>query len=157
MKLFKLGVIVTELITQLPGALSHAIIDADGRVAYYFQPSGLNPKDGTPLDRTRVTPNRVIGGTETDYTVPLEVLNTNVKHIPTGFEGGCIGMILHSSGCVHLLLQPKDLHKETGQLVVPQDFTVQECTGEKLPAMTEAEVEKEKKVKPSPSGGKFIV
>ena len=149
MKLFKLSTDVTDAATKKTGQLALAVIEADGHVVYWFQPDGLNMKKGTPLQRIRLTPNRVIGGVEKEYEIRTDLLMTNVEHKPSGFKGVCTSIILMDTGCCHLVISPTTTVADTGELVQDHDFSIQNCVGDKLSPMTEEEKTVEQKVRPS--------
>ena len=139
---------VTDTATGTLGSLKHAIIESDGQVSYNFQPEGLNTKDGTPLEWSRLKPNRIKDGVEKEYDVPVEVLNTRIKHDPTGFEGICTDIFLFSTGCCHFVIAPSTRNKETNELTRAHDFPTQECSGAAIKKLTPKEKEVEQKKKP---------
>lgn len=151
--MYKLGEMVTDSATGLKGMITHLQVEMDSNRWYRFQPRGLNPETGLPVDGMWITHNRVIGGTEVpdDDRFPFQVLGTEVEDIATGFKGTAVNFVLHSSGCIHISIQPKGALAKTGAPTLQQDFDILRVRGKALKVLPTKEVEKQKRDKPSPS------
>jgi hypothetical protein len=151
--IIKLGTKVTDLPTGQTGLITHLHIEQDGRLQYLLQPNGLNPKDGQPVKRIWTVPERLKGATA-DHRVelPLEVLGTKVKDTASGFSGIATAIQLHISGCLHVVVQPQGVLKESGERIEPFDFDIRRLEGKAIKQMTEEERDRDQVKRPSPSG-----
>lgn len=127
--MIKLGTKVVDKATGLEGHLSHYQVEG-GYGMYNFQPAGLDPEKGAPINSYWVSPDRIEGGvTVPDSYLGLEVLGTIVKDTKTGFEGTAVASILHLNGCLHIDVQPKGKGKDGGKLG-RHNFDIRELSGE---------------------------
>src|ERR1019366_7592889 len=132
---------------------THMQLDTAQQVFYHFQPKGLNPKTGEPVDSYLVDPARLIDGeyVEDFIDLPISVLGTEVEDKASGFKGTAIALIYHINGCVHFDVQPKGTLKETGSSIRQVNFDIRRLTGKAIKKLSEPELEKSKKEKPSPA------
>ncbi len=101
MKLLKLGTIVHDSVSDTQGMLTHALIDMDKNIFYNYQPRGLSPETGQPVDAILTNRARIEGAEEIEIDMPLHALGTIAEDIATGFKGKIIGLTLHINGCLH--------------------------------------------------------
>lgn len=150
--MIKLGSNVTDIATGMEGMATHLQIDMNMSEFYQFQPRGLNPKSGQPVDRMWLVEDRLEGGEIVDdLELPTHVLGTIVEDTASGFKGMAISLVLHINGCVHFNVQPKGL-QDTGAPIETCNFDIRRLTGEAIAPMTVEEQKKDEKEKPSPSG-----
>lgn len=151
MQIIKLGTIVTDTVTELKGMLTHFTKDMGGNQFYLFQPSGLSPETGKPVDTFWIPGNRVKGGLTEEVELPEAVLGTKVEDIATGFAGIAIGITLHINGCVHVDVKPKGIQKKTGDSFERIDFDIRRMKGEAIKQLSEKEYQESKRKNPSPA------
>ena len=155
--MIKLGGIVTDSATGATGMAVARQIELDRSVNVLLQPKGLNPKNGEPVKGVYVVEQRLTGGEqEVGVDYPYHILGTDVEDTATGYKGMAIALIVHISGCVHLLIQAKGRNEDGGP-IHPQNFDIRRCAGPAIAPMTVAEVEQDKKVHPSPNDGPCFV
>ena len=136
MKTLKLMTPVTDIATGLSGFATTLWVDTDHRVRYMFQPTGINPENGQPVDRIDLELGRLEGYKESDMEdidIPLEVLGTHVRDRASGFEGTATILIKHPNGCCHVMVQPKGVLKKTNSPIQRRDFDMRQLEGEKVP------------------------
>lgn len=131
MKIFKLGTIVQDSITGNKGMLTHLQRETGGELFYLFQPRGLSPKTGEPVDNYFITSARILGGEviEAPY-LGEDIIGTSVEDDATGFKGIASASILHINGCLHIEIQPTGTVKETGARIKPHEFDIRRLKGE---------------------------
>lgn len=149
--LFELGVMMEDRATGLKGMLTHYELQTGGNEHYNFQPRGLNPETGTPVDAKWITEDRVKGCPRVACDLPQEVLETAVTDRASGFKGIATGLVLHINGCIHVLIQAKGLLKKTGAMIEQQDLDIRRLSGSKIPALTKKVKKASEKKHPSPS------
>lgn len=143
---------ITDSATGLSGMLTHFQAELGGNRYYNFQPSGLNPEDGQPVKRLWLTEDRMTNApTAKMVDLPLEVLGTEVADAASGFRGKATSVTLHSSGCVHVHVQPEGRLAKTGAAIESCDFDIRRLSGPAIPQLTEEQIERSEKKNPSPS------
>jgi hypothetical protein len=151
--MFRLGGIITDSATSLKGMLTHYVILIGGSAKYIFQPHGLSPESGEPVDNVFLEPIRIQGGEVVpEPALPLEVLGTEAEDMASGFKGTVIELCLHISGCIHVVIQPKGPVKKTGEIHKAHGFDIRRCKGVAIKPMTEPQRQEGQKEKPSPMG-----
>lgn len=151
MQLFKLGKEVIDTATNRKGMLIHCQIDLNRSAFYNFQPKGLNPKTGAPLKGSWIATSRIKNGELVDVFLPVEALESIATDKASGFKGTVTAITLHISGCVHMVIQSKGT-QENGSSVDSVDFDMRRLSGSKIPKLTEKQIQKDQKKKPSPAG-----
>lgn len=152
-KHYPLNTDVTDSATGLLGRLVHLIIETGDVRHYNFQPRGLNPKTGQPVDRFWIQPCRILNvDSAVERELPVEVIGTEVTDDASGFTGKAISVILHPSGCVHVGVQPAGKLGETGGKIDSCDFDIRRISGPAVPKFTPEELAREERRAPSPSG-----
>jgi hypothetical protein len=142
--------LVSDSATWMKGMLTHCHINPAGHASYVFQPNGLNPETGHPLDRTFIDESRIRDGHAVDIEVPLEVLGTLVEDKASGLKGTAVGLVLHMSGCIHVDIQPNGRVAKTGAAPERIDIDIRRLKGNKIPKLTKAERAADQAKKPSP-------
>lgn len=150
MKVFKLGMMVEDSITKVKGMLTHLSVDMDKGLKYIFQPRGLNPKTGKPVDIMFLDTARVKGGTEIELELPMSILGTKAEDMATGFKGKVVTIWYHINGCLHVELKPEGTNEDTGATFDAHEFDIRRVKGEKIPVFTEEKLQESIKFKPSP-------
>lgn len=153
MKIIKLGTITTDTATGREGMVTHLQMETGNVIFYIFQPRGLNPENGQPVKSTFVVPDRLVKVNEIPLPAnfPVDVLGTEVEDIATGFKGNAVGITLHQSGCVHVVVQPPGMIEKTGASFESTDFDIRRLKGKKIPVLTEKQKEADQTKRPSPS------
>lgn len=154
MKILKLGQKVRDSITKVEGVLTIFTIDCGKNKNYLFQPRGLNPDNGFPLDTYWVTKNRVIpfDSEELLYDnikMPTEILHTLVYDKITTFAGIAIGLTYYLNGCIHVDIKPRTL-SPNGNSIEAKECDFRRLEGEAITTMTEKEHTKSIQEAPSP-------
>jgi hypothetical protein len=150
MKALKLGTTVKDTATGLKGMLTLLQLRQDFSQYYNFQPQGLNPEDGQPVDTYWIEPQRVVDGIAVDIDLPEEVMATEVRDTATGFHGKVISMTHFLSGCTHIEIQPEGRNKKTGNPFKSLGLDIMRCEGKAIKKLSVHEKEEHKKEKPSP-------
>lgn len=150
MLLLKLGSTVADRATELAGMITHVQIDSSMSPYYNFQPKGLNQETGSPIKGAWITEDRIKGAIFIEIDIPLDVLGTIATDKASGFKGTVTAITMHISGCLHAVLQPKG-NKKDGSAIDAEDFDIRRLKGTKIPKLTEKQVEKQQKKKPSPA------
>ena len=149
----KLGTTVKDKSTNQEGMLTLMQVEQNDSRYYYFQPRGVSPKNGEPVEGRWIVDTSVEGGIEvTPPYLPLDILGSYAKDNASGYEGNVISLRLHINGCVHVSLQSTQILKETGTVPLSVDFDIRRLSGEKIDNMTEEELEESKIKNPSPVG-----
>jgi len=149
--MIKLGSVVTESATGLTGMVTHLQIEMDRQRYVLFQPRGLNPETGKPVNSMWVVESRLSGGQMIpEPDLPVGVLGTDVEDSASGFAGVATSIVLHISGCVHVCVQPKGKLEKTGAAVEAHDFDIRRLTGPAIKVMSDSEREVDQREKPSP-------
>lgn len=150
--MIKLGSNVTDTATGIEGMATHLQIEMNMAEYYQFQPRGLNPKSGQPVDRMWLVEERLEGGTIVDdMNLPTHVLGTIVEDEASGFTGMAVSLVLHINGCVHFNVQAKGL-QDTGAPIETCNFDIRRLKGEMINPMTPEEQKQDEVERPSPSG-----
>ena len=146
-----------EKATGLKGMVTHAIINTDKLVKYLFQPRGINPDDGQPVQKIFVGPERLIFSEKDLETVeiPFEILGTQVTDKASGFTGMATEFVRHTHGCFHVIIQPKGTLKKTNSPIKNAEFDLRQCEGPMIEKLDAEQLAKSKKDKPSPTNMKF--
>lgn len=152
MKVLQLGKIVKDTVTDMTGMLTHLILHLGGNKDYVFQPRGLNPQTGEPVDKMWISEERVEGGNFIDIDPPLNILNTFAQDEASGFKGTVVNIVYHINGCIHVGIKPKGLIKSTGSSVTTHDFDIRRVSGPMIKQMSEEQIEESVKKTPSPEG-----
>jgi len=152
-KILKLGTIVKDSATGVEGMLTIVATDMDGSHLYMFQPRGLNPKTGAPVDRMVIATARIVGGEEIEVDLPVEILGTIAEDLATGFTGMIIQLDYHINGCIHVDIKPVGVIAETGTTIESQSFDLRRIKGDKIKPLAEEALEESKKKTPSPELG----
>lgn len=146
-----LGSIVTDSATGNVGMVTHMQVEIGGARWYAFQPRGLNPETGSPVDSCWVVAERLVGGEdEPEPPMPLNVLGTMVTDEASGFTGIATGICLHISGCVHVSVQPRGKLAKTGAAPKSESFDIRRLVGPAIKPMTKQERAADQLVRPSP-------
>ena len=152
--MFKLGTMVKDSVTGLNGMLTHLQVEGDSW-SYLFQPRGLSPKTGEPVEPVWIAADRICNGVEIEVTPELSgalnALGTEVEDQASGFKGIAVAAVFHISGCVHLDIQPRGVVAETGKTVARCNFDVRRLKGKSIKAMSEAERNEDQSARPSPA------
>jgi hypothetical protein len=150
--MIKLGSNVTDAATGIEGMVTHLQIEMDLSEYYQFQPKGLNPKSGQPVDRMWLVEKRLEGGEIVeDVELPTQVLGTIVEDTASGFLGMAVSLVYHINGCVHFNVQAKGL-QDTGAPIETCNFDIRRLKGEAIEPMTVEEQKVDEKKRPSPAG-----
>lgn len=151
MEIIKLGSMVVDSTTGMKGMVTKLDFQPDGFVYYVFQPSGLSPDNGLPVDGFWGVPSRFVGGERVAAPeIPLGVLGTKVEDLATGFKGKVVSLTLHMSGCLHASVQPAGKCAKTGGAFPAAEFDLRRLKGPAIPVLTEEEVAADQRKKPSP-------
>jgi len=145
-----------EKATGLKGRVTHAIIKMDKSVKYLFQPRGINPDDGQPVDKIFVGPERLLFS-EKDLElvdIPFEILGTQVTDKASGFTGMATEFIRYTHGCFHVIIQPKGTLKKTNSPIKHTEFDLRQCEGPMIEKLDAEQLAQSKKKNPSPTNMK---
>lgn len=150
----KLGVPCIDKATELEGQCTHWIMGTDEHINYLFQPKGINPETGHPVDKIHLNGARIEAPEEAYelVDVPVEVLGTQVTDDASGFTGMAISLVQHIHGCFHVQIQPSGRLPKTNSAAERADFSILQCSGEAIPKLSEKEKTEEKGKRPSPTG-----
>jgi hypothetical protein len=150
--MIKLGSQVTDSATGIEGMVTHLQIEMNMSEYYQFQPKGLNPKSGQPVDRMWLVEERLIGGEVVeDQELPTHVLGTIVEDEASGFTGMAVSLVFHINGCAHFNVQASGL-QDTGAPIETCNFDIRRLKGEAIKLMTVEELKVDEKKNPSPTG-----
>jgi len=142
----------TDSATSIKGYLAHLIIRGDGSQVYGFQPNGLNPTNGQPRAVLWLTADRVTKhAPRIMEEIPMEVIGSVVEDIASGFKGVAVDIVMHTTGCIHINVQPSDKIKDSGEPVEAKELDIRRLKGTKIPVLSEKEIAADIKKKPSPS------
>ncbi len=127
----------------------------DGRVSYVFQPRGLNKETCLPIKKIEISVSRLAGindkhWEEIDFA--LDVLGTEVEDTGIVFRGMAIMIVRHTSGCMHVEIQPSGLNPTTNEPIRQIELDLRQCKGKKVPTLTATEHQESLQKKPSPTG-----
>lgn len=154
MKILELGNMVKDTVSATKGMLTHFTIDMGGNERYIFQPQGLNPKTGQPVEAIWVERTRITGAKEVEVDLPLNVLGTQGEDMASGFKGTICEMIYHINGCLHVEIKPKGTLTETGGTIAAKEFDIRRVKGEAITPLNEKQLKESIKDKPSPMPAK---
>jgi len=152
--ILRLGTTVTDIATGLKGMLVIMHVDMDHSCTYNFQPKGINPETGEPVESIWMVATRIKGGeivTDEELNLPYSVLGTEVTDKGSGFTGMAISLVLHISGCVHVNVQPDTKLKATGSPPKVVNFDIRRLEGPALRKLTQAQLKKDQEERPSPA------
>lgn len=137
-------------VTGFDGFVTLWYVEMDGTRGTIFQPEGTQP-DGSPHDAYSAHPMRLTKVTLTpEVYIPLPLLGCEVTHKISGITGTVVTVAVHSTGCLHLELQPKGRTKE-GKKHKVRNFEINECYGHPLlDKKSREQIEAERKETPSP-------
>ena len=148
--MLKLGTEVTDITAGQVGMLTHMQVEMNLNEYYNFQPRGLNPKTGEPVDVRWLVDSSIEGGVEViPPYLPLELLGSQVTDNASGFAGTVVSLRLHINGCVHASVQSSQI-LETGTVPLSVDFDIRRLSGEKIPVLTDEALETSQSINPSP-------
>lgn len=133
--------------------ITHVQFEMDGSVNYRVQPRLMNPKTLHPVDSYWTVPQRLKGATEIGVPdhVPLNALGSIATDDATGMTGMVVGLMMHTSGCLHVVLQPSGVNPETGDKIDLYDVDMRRCTGDQIPKLTAKQRVASELERPSPS------
>ena len=152
MELVKLGKTITDKATNLKGQLTHVQITGSDAIFYLFQPKGLNPETGHPVNTHWITEDRIKGGTKVKCDLPMEMMGSTVTDTASGLKGIVTSLELHINGCIHAIVQPSGTTKKTGNMIESINFDIRRLKGTKVPKFKdEAAKDKNQKEHPSPA------
>lgn len=150
--MLKLGTTVIDKTTGQSGMLTHAQIEKNGNLYYNFQPRGLHPKTGEPLDDRWLVDSNVLNGIEIEMpSIPIDILGSTATDSASGYAGIVVSLRLHLNGCVHCSLQSNTILEETGNVPRSIDFDIRRLTGDKIKSLTDSEFEDSIENNPSPA------
>ena len=150
-RLYKLGCDMSDKASGAKGQLTHVQTDGDNTY-YLFQPKGLNPETGLPVDSKWICAWRVVDGLKVQVELPIELVGTAVRDRASGFGGIVTFVELHINGCLHALIQAKGEVKKTGAMVVESNFDIRRLTGARVPTFgSDGAMVRHMKKKPSPA------
>lgn len=152
MKIFTLGDMVKDTVSDTEGMLTHLILDMDGGSRYIFQPKGLNPKTLQPVERISLDKSRILGATEEEVDLPIDILGKPGEDVATGFKGTIIGLIYHINGCLHVDVKPKGTLPDSGDTVQAHEFDIRRMIIDGKKPLSKFELKKSIKEAPSPDG-----
>ena len=148
--MLKLDTDVKDISCNQDGRLTLMQIEMNGSKYYFFQPKGINPKTGEPIDGRWIVDSSIGGGVQVpDPDLPINILGSQVMDNASGYTGMAISMRLHVNGCCHFSVQSSQL-LETGSVPLSVDFDLRRLSGEKIKTLDEVELEKSKLETPSP-------
>jgi hypothetical protein len=152
-KVLKLGTVCLDKATNLQGTLTHWGINMGARISYLLQPKGLND-EGQPVQKLYLEEERLSVKPEDfeEVEVPFEILGTQVTSKASGFTGMAVEFIRHINGCFHVVIQPQGLSEKTKAPIRKCDFDLRECTGDKIVELSQQELARSKRERPSPTG-----
>lgn len=149
MKTFVLGKMVEDTVTKTKGMLTHMLLTMGGDVQYIYQPRGINPATGIPVDKIMIHSSRVKGGEEQETDVPMQILGTEAEDIATGYKGTIIGLVYHLDGCLHVEIKPAGI-LESGDTIGAQEFDIRRVKGKSIKSLSDKELKESIKKTPSP-------
>jgi hypothetical protein len=156
-RVLKLGEVCTDKATGLTGTLTHWLFDMGQRIDYIFQPQGLNPDNGQPVNKIFIELER-LETTENQFEeveVPFEILGTIVTNMASGFKGMAVNFVRHVNGCFHVAIQPAGRLSKTNSPIQKAEFDLRECSGKMIQKLTDEQLKKSKEKRPSPTGDRF--
>lgn len=149
--MLKLGTTVVDKTTKQFGMLTHMQIEENGNIYYNFQPRGLHPKTGEPLECRWLVDTHVLEGIEiTPPSIPTDIIGSIATDLASGYTGTAVSLRLHLNGCVHISLQSDIILEETGNVPISIDFDIRRLVGDKIPVLTDIEYDNSIVNKPSP-------
>jgi hypothetical protein len=153
MQIIKPGSNVKDIATGIAGMVTHVNVETGNTIFYAFQPKGLNPETGHPLDGEFLVPARLEGGEliALPEIMDLSLLGSEATDEASGFTGVITAIILHISGCVHANVQPRGVMKKTGSKIGSCNFDLRRLMGPKIKKLTEKEREVDQVARPSPA------
>ena len=148
--MLKLGTEVKDIASNQLGMLTLMQIEMNDSTYYYFQPKGVNPKTGEPVDGRWVVDATIEDAIKIpDPDLPLEVLGSHATDMASGYTGMIISLRLHLNGCCHVSIQSSQL-LETGNVPQSVDFDLRRLVGDKIKILDEVKLEESKLETPSP-------
>ena len=151
--MLKLGTKVKDKSTNQEGMLTLMQVEQNNNIYYYFQPRGVSPKHGEPLEGRWIVDSSIEDGIEvTPPYLPIDILGSYAIDNASGYKGNITSLRLHINGCVHVSLQSTQILTETGTVPLSVDFDIRRLSGEKIDNMTEEEKEESQLKNPSPVG-----
>lgn len=150
--MLKLGTTIKDSASGLPGSLTHMNVDTGGNVLYLFQPRGLNPKTGAPLETYWISGDRVcFAETIGNPDFPQGILGSKAEDKASGFAGTVVSLTVHINGCVHAILQAAGRQPESLDMIKSVDFDIRRLQGSAIPNLSESERKADEKKKPGPA------
>ncbi len=149
-KLVKLRTKCRDKATNLPGMVTHWLLDMNGDVQYLFQPKGLD-ESGRPVDKICVCAER-LAVKPADFEmaeIQFDILGSQVTDEGSGFAGMATHLVYHPNGCCHVQIQPAGLTKKKTPIQACE-FDLRQCSGPKIPVLTEPERKASTVERPSP-------
>lgn len=150
--MFKLGCTVTDTATEHTGTVVGYFFEMSGNQLVAFQPRGINPETGHPVDSIWVAEARLVGGVQVDLPdhITLAVLGTEVEDIASGFKGMAVSAQLYMNGCLHLNVQPAGTLAKTGAPIASCNFDIRRLKGKFIKTLDEVEKAASERRHPSP-------
>lgn len=130
--------------------LTHMIIGLNLEIAYIYQPKGLNPETGEPVEKIFVHESRIKEGKYEELEVPIYLLNTKAEDIATEFKGTIIELICHLNGCFHVNVKPEGISNKTGNTLTAHEFDIRRMKGDAIKTLNKKEIKESIKQTPSP-------
>lgn len=149
-KLLELGTMVSDTVSGTKGMLTHLYLETGDQKRYIYQPRGLNPKDGKPVQSIFVDESRISGGKYVEVELPTNALGTPGEDIATGFKGTIIGLTYHINGCTHVEIKPKGINKQTGATFDSHEFDIRRVKGKVIKPLAKKALKKSIQQSPSP-------
>ena len=150
--MIELGSVVEDIATGIEGMVVNLQIEMDHTEYLRFQPRGLNPKTGHPVDSMWLVEARLKGGNRIPMPeLPLHVLGTIVTDNASGFTGMAVNMVLYLNGCFHFNVQAKG-QQDSGAPIETCNFDIRRLSGEAIVPLTKEEQTVSEKKNPSPIG-----
>lgn len=157
LRMIKLITPCKEKATGLKGRVTHAIVKTDKSVKYIFQPSGINPENGQPVEQMFIGPERLDVPKESleEVEVPFEILGTQVTDMASGFNGMAIEFVRYTHGCFHVIIQPKGMLPKTKSPIKQHEFDLRQCTGPMIKQLDAQQLAQSRQKNPSPASVRF--
>ena len=152
--MLKLGTEVIDIASNQTGMLTLMQFEMNGNVYYHFQPKGINPKTGEPVEGRWVVDSTIQNGVDIQMPdIPLKILGSQATDMASGYTGMIVSIRLHINGCCHASIQSSQVI-ETGSVPLSVDFDIRRLVGDKIPILSEPELETSIKKTPSPINNK---
>lgn len=145
-----LGQMTADKVTKTKGMITHLCVHMDLSQSYIYQPKGINPQTGLPVDHILINPLRFVNPQTEVMDIPTELLGTKAEDIATGFKGTIICLTIHLNGCIHAEIKPEGVLKETKATIGTQELDIRRLKGDLLKPLAKKELKESIAKKPSP-------